>query len=540
MKNTVFTIIAFALYALIILAIGIWGFLKSKSSKDYFLGGRQLGPWTTAISAQASDMSGWLLMGLPGSVLVGGMTESWIAIGLFIGTYLNWLLIAKRLRKMSYAAGDAITIPEYLQKRFFTKSPAVRIICAVIIFFFFLIYTASAFNGGAKLFQFVFSDYNLKYQTALTIGALIIISYTFLGGFLAVCWTDVIQGMLMFAALVVVPIVVMVKVPDLGAAFSNALSESTEICGTKINNYFWNFFYNLNSEGKPELALTTIVSGLAWGLGYFGMPHILVRFMAIKSSDLIKKSRLIATIWVFVTLAAAVLVGGLGMIFLHDPQNADLLAAFNALGSSEKIFMFLSSSLLPSVIVGIILAAILAAIMSTADSQLLVTSSAVTSDIFQLINKKASEKTLMWISRITVIVVAVIAYFIALDENSTVMGLVSYAWAGLGAAFGPVMILSLFWKRMTMPGAVAGIVVGGASVVIWENVPVFSDTGVYSLLPAFVFAMLAVIVVSLMTKVDSERVDDLFKRASASNIDAVPAASATEEKTEAPAEDTAE
>lgn len=536
MKDNVYTIIAFALYAVIILAIGIWGFLKSKSSKDYFLGGRQLGSWTTAISAQASDMSGWLLMGLPGSVLVGGMTQSWIAIGLFIGTYLNWLIVAKRLRKMSYAAGDAITIPEYLQKRFFTKSPAVRIICAVIIFFFFLIYTASAFNGGAKLFQFVFSAYNLKYETALAIGALIIISYTFLGGFLAVCWTDVIQGMLMFAALVVVPIVVMVKVPDLGAAFQNALSETTEICGNQITDYYWSFIHA--PDGK--LATTTIVSGLAWGLGYFGMPHILVRFMAIKSSDLIKKSRLIATIWVFVTLAAAVLVGGLGMIFLHDPQNAELLAEFNALGSSEKIFMFLSSSLLPAVIVGIILAAILAAIMSTADSQLLVTSSAVTSDIFKLIKKNASEKTLMWISRITVIVVAVIAYFIALDENSTVMGLVSYAWAGLGAAFGPVMILSLFWKRMTMPGAVAGIIVGGASVVIWENVPVLANTGVYSLLPAFVLAMLAVIVVSLMTKVDKEQVEELFKRASASNIDAIPAASAAEEKTEKIAEDKAE
>lgn len=517
MKDNVYTIIAFALYAVIILAIGIWGFLKSKNSKDYFLGGRQLGSWTTAISAQASDMSGWLLMGLPGSVLVGGMTQSWIAIGLFVGTYLNWLIVAKRLRKMSFAAGDAITIPEYLQKRFFTKSPVVRLVCAAIIFFFFLIYTASAFNGGAKLFQFVFSNYNLKYETALTIGALIIISYTFLGGFLAVCWTDVIQGMLMLVALVVVPIVVLVKVPDLGAAFQNALSETTEICGNQITDYYWSFIHA--PDGK--LATTTIISGLAWGLGYFGMPHILVRFMAIKSSDLIKKSRIIATIWVFVTLAAAVLVGGLGMIFLHDPQNAELLAEFNALESSEKIFMFLASSLLPALIVGVILAAILAAIMSTADSQLLVTSSAVTSDMFKLFKKNASEKTLMWISRATVIVVAIIAYVIALDDNSTVMGLVSYAWAGLGAAFGPVMILSLFWKRMTMPGAVAGIVVGGASVIVWESVKVFSDTGVYSLAPAFVLAMLAVIIVSLMTKVDKEQVDELFRRAASSDIDAV-------------------
>lgn len=512
MKFNVFTVIAFVLYAVIILAIGIWGFLKAKSTKDYFLGGRQLGSWTTAISAQASDMSGWLLMGLPGSVLVGGMTQSWVAIGLFIGTYLNWLIVAKRLRKMSYAVGDAITIPEYLQKRFFTKSPVVRLVCAVIIFFFFLIYTASAFNGGAKLFQFVFgTDYTLS----LTIGALVIISYTFLGGFLAVCWTDLIQGLLMFAALVVVPIVVMFKVPDLGTAFQNALSETTEICGNQITDYYWSFIH----APDGSLAVTTIVSGLAWGLGYCGMPHILVRFMAIKSSDMIKNSRRIATVWVFITLTAAVLVGGLGMIFLHDPQNAELLAEFNALGDSERIFMFLSSSLLPAMIVGVILSAILAAIMSTADSQLLVTSSAVTNDMFKIFKKDASEKTLMWISRGTVILVAVIAYLIALDDKNSVMGLVSYAWAGLGAAFGPVMVLSLFWKRMTMPGAVAGIVMGGAAVIIWENVKVFKDTNIYSLLPAFVLAMAAIIVVSLATKVDKAQVDDLFKRASSHDID---------------------
>lgn len=516
MEFNVYTVIAFVLYALIILGIGIWGFFKSKSTKDYFLGGRQLGSWTTAISAQASDMSGWLLMGLPGSVLVGGMTQSWVAIGLFIGTYLNWLIVAKRLRKMSYAAGDAITIPEYLQKRFFTKSPVVRLICAVIIFFFFLIYTASAFNGGAKLFEFVF---DIEYTKSLTIGALIIISYTFLGGFLAVCWTDLIQGMLMFAALVVVPIVVIFKVPDLGNAFQNALSETTAICGNQITEYYWSFV----RAPDGSLAITTIVSGLAWGLGYFGMPHILVRFMAIKSSDMIKKSRRIAVVWVFVTLAAAVLVGALGMMFLHSPENAELLAKFNELDDKEKIFMFLSSSLLPALIVGIILSAILAAIMSTADSQLLVTASAVTNDMFKIFKKNASEKTLMWISRGTIILVAVIAYVIALDKESTVMGLVSYAWAGLGAAFGPVMLLSLFWKRMTMAGAVAGIVTGGAAVIVWENVKVLSGTGIYSLLPAFGLALAAIVAVSLMTKVDKEQVDDLFKRASAKNIDEKPA-----------------
>lgn len=512
MEFNVYTVVAFALYALVILAIGIWSFKKSKNMSDYFLGGRSLGSWTTAISAQASDMSGWLLMGLPGSVLVYGLTESWVAIGLFIGTYLNWRICAARLRKMSYAAGDAITIPEYFQKRFFNNSPVVRFVCAVIIFFFFLIYTASAFSAGAKLFEFVFGT---KYLLSLTIGALIIISYTFLGGFLAVCWTDLVQGLLMFAALVAVPIVIVCNVPDLGAAFNNALSDSTNICNQQISKYYLSFIYN--SEGK--LAITTIVSGLAWGLGYFGMPHILVRFMAIKSSDLIKKSRIIATIWVFVTLAAAVLVGVLGMLFLHSPENADLLAKFNEMGDREKIFMFLSSSLIPALIAGVILAAILAAIMSTADSQLLVTSSAVTNDMFKLFKKNASEKTLMWISRGAVVLVAVIAYIIALDENSTVMGLVSYAWAGLGAAFGPAMLMSLFWKRMTIQGAVAGFIAGGASVIIWESVPIFSATGIYSLLPAFFIALAAVVVVSLMTKIDKEKVNELFAKASGTQID---------------------
>lgn len=506
MEFNIFTVIAFVLYALIILGIGIWSFKKSKNMNDYFLGGRQLGSWTTAISAQASDMSGWLLMGLPGSVLVGGLTQSWIAIGLFIGTYLNWLICAARLRKMSYAAGDAITIPEYLQKRFFSNSPVVRFVCAVIIFFFFLIYTASAFSGGAKLFCFVFGTDD--YVLCLTIGALIIISYTFLGGFLAVCWTDLIQGMLMFAALVIVPIVLLVKTPDLGGAFQNALSSSA------VTEYYFSFI----KAPDGSLAVTTIISGLAWGLGYFGMPHILVRFMAIKSSDLIKKSRLIATIWVFVTLAAAVLVGVFGMMFLHNPENAELLAKFNAMNDSEKIFMFLSSSLMPALIAGVILSAILAAIMSTADSQLLVTSSAVTNDMFKLFKKNASEKTLMWISRGTVILVAVIAYVIALDQNSSVMGLVSYAWAGLGAAFGPAMLLSLFWKRMTIQGAVAGIITGGAAVIIWESVPVLAATGIYSLAPAFLLAMAAAIGVSLITKIDGAKVDELFAKASQAEL----------------------
>jgi len=508
METNILTIIVFILYALVMLAIGIYSYKKSNSMNDYFIGGRSLGPWTTAISAQASDMSGWLLMGLPGAVLISGLTESWIAIGLFIGTYLNWKILAARLRKMSYAAGDAITIPEYLQKRFFTQSPVVRLVCAAIIFIFFLIYTASAFSAGAKLFAFIFNTDN--YVLCLTIGACIIISYTFLGGFFAVCWTDMIQGILMFFALIIVPIIAIVNIPDMAnAGFAPAMLEKP------ITDYYLSFINNANGE----IAWSTIISGLAWGLGYFGMPHILVRFMAIKSSDMIKKSRIIATVWVFVTLIAAVLVGIFGNMWLN--AHPDLLEKFTALGDAEKIFMFMSSSLLPALFAGIVLAAILAAIMSTADSQLLVTASAVTNDMFALFKKNAGPKTLMWVSRLTVVGISVIAYFIALDPNSSVMGLVSYAWAGLGAAFGPAMLLSLLWKRMTIWGAVAGAVVGGAAVIVWESVPVLAGTGIYSLLPAFFLALGAVVIGSLATKVDKAKVDELFAKAKSADVDAI-------------------
>ena len=502
MPQNVYTLIIFIVYFAIMLGIGIYAFKRSKSASDYFLGGRQLGPWTTAISAQASDMSGWLLLGLPASIYVSGLTESWIAIGLFIGTYLNWKFVASRLRKMSAAAGDSITIPEYFQKRFNSNSTVVRFICAAIIFVFFLVYTASAFSSGAKLFNFVFG---VDYTLSLTIGALIIIAYTFLGGFLAVCWTDLIQGILMFIALVIVPILCLVNVPDFSAITFPA------------ENYF-SFF----EATDGSFAWQTIVSGLAWGLGYFGMPHILIRFMGIKSADMIKKSRIIAVVWVAVTLAAAVFVGIAGYAYLNTPGNEELLSSFNALADAEKIFMFLSSSLLPAILAGVILCAILAAIMSTADSQLLVTASAVTNDVFRLINKKASDKTLIWISRGTVMLVAVIAYVIALDPDSSVMGLVSYAWAGLGAAFGPAIILSLFWRRMTIWGAVAGMVAGGASAVLWEllfsgEAALICNTGVYSLLPAFVIAFIAVMAASLATK-KPEGVDELFERAAATTI----------------------
>lgn len=491
-------IISFAVYFLIVLGVGIYFFFKSKSVSDYFLGGRQLNSWVTAISAQASDMSGWLLMGLPAAVFISGLTQSWIAIGLFVGTYLNWLIVAKRLRKFTAATGDAITIPEYLQNRFKTKSISVRMISAIIIFVFFLIYTASAFNAGAKLFQNVFK---IDYVTALTIGALIIVVYTFLGGFMAVCWTDLFQGILMFCALVVVPIACIIETPD----FSFSLLQNIP---DRAN------FLSFVKDASGAISVKEIISGLAWGLGYFGMPHILVRFMAIKSSSMIKKSRIIACIWVFITLTAAVMVGLFGYTYLS--QNG--MALYETKAAAETIFMDLSADLMPPVIAGVLLSAILAAIMSTADSQLLVTASAVTNDFYKVFAKKeASSKKLMWISRITVIVIAIVAYIIAFNPENTVMGLVSYAWSGFGSAFGPVIILSLFWKRMTLKGTIAGMIAGGVSVVIWETFLNF--TGIYSLLPCFVFAFVVIVVVSLIDKAPSQDVIDTFNIASSKEIE---------------------
>ncbi|MBE6902730.1 MAG: sodium/proline symporter, partial [Ruminococcaceae bacterium] len=337
------------------------------------------------------------------------------------------------------------------------------------------------------------------YLPALILSVVVVTAYTFLGGFKAVCWTDLFQGLLMFLAIVVVP-VAMYK-------------------GLSATDFVWSDLGGVSLGVTEGFGAMAIVSAIAWGLGYFGQPHILARFMAIKSSDMIKKSRIIATVWVFVTLIAAVLVGIFGNMWLN--AHPDLLEKFTALGDAEKIFMFMSSSLLPALFAGIVLAAILAAIMSTADSQLLVTASAVTNDMFALFKKNAGPKTLMWVSRLTVVGISVIAYFIALDPNSSVMGLVSYAWAGLGAAFGPAMLLSLFWKRMTIWGAVAGAVVGGAAVIVWESVPVLAGTGIYSLLPAFFLALGAVVIGSLATKVDKAKVDELFAKAKSADVDAI-------------------
>ncbi|MBR6400297.1 MAG: sodium/proline symporter PutP [Firmicutes bacterium] len=492
MTVNVWIITAFVLYLAIMIGIGVAFSKKSNNVSDYFLGGRKMGSWLTALSAQASDMSSWLLMGLPGAVYLSGISSAWIAIGLAIGTYLNWLLVAKRLRSYSQAAGDAITIPQYFQNRFDSNSKAIRIVCAVIIFIFFLIYTASGFNAAAKLVENVFG---IRYTIGLTIGAVVILTYTFMGGYFAVVWTDFFQGMLMFAALLIVPII----------AYAAIGSESFEsITAAKVG------YMSLMSNGDQPYSVTDILSNLAWGLGYFGMPHILVRFMSIKSTDLIKKSRIIAMVWVIISLAASVAVGCIGYVYLEKMGAAPL----NEI-SAETIFMVLVQKLTPGLIAGILLCAIVSAIMSTSDSQLLVTASAVTNDIYAITAKnKPDDKKLLMLSRIAIAVVAIIAYVIALNPENTVMALVANAWAGFGAAFGPAMLLSLFWRRMTMKGALAGMISGAAAVMIWNKF-LTASTGIYELLPAFFISLVLIVIVSLIDKEPNQKVLEQFDKVAA-------------------------
>lgn len=482
---------AFIIYLGFIVGIGFIFSKKSSDMSDYFLGGRGMGSWLTALSAQASDMSSWLLMGLPGAVYISGLSAAWIAIGLGLGTYLNWRIVAKRLRKYSYITGDSITIPQFLQNRFNAASVSVRIVCAVIIFVFFLIYTASGFNAAAKLIENVFG---LDYKIGLTIGVIVIMLYTFMGGYFAVVWTDFFQGMLMFFALMIVPIIVYMAVDK--SVFDTMV--------TSNSGYFSLFGGDVN-----RVSIQEIISNLGWGLGYFGMPHILVRFMSIKSSSLIKKSRIIAMVWVVITLAASVAVGIVGFAYLK--QEAIVL---ESAAEAEKIFMKLVQMVAPAFIAGILLCAIVSAIMSTSDSQLLVTASAVSNDIYKtLFRKEAGNKELLFVSRLAVILISAVAYVIALDPEATVMGLVSYAWAGFGAAFGPVMLFALFWKRMTMYGAIAGMLSGGVCVVVWNKF-LAQSTGIYELVPAFIISCAFIVVVSLIDKEPSKEVVETFNKVS--------------------------
>ena len=491
-SSTIALIIAFALYLIFMVFIGLRNMKKNSSAGDFFLGGRELGPWMTALSAEASDMSGWLLMGLPGLAYLGGMKEAfWTAVGLAVGTYLSWLIVAKPLRKCTVAFGNSITIPEFLTNRFNDKTHLISSIVVIFNLLFFTIYVASGFVACAKLLNSVFG---LPYHVGLVIGLVVILSYTIMGGYRAVCSTDFVQGTLMFIALIITGIVMLIVLDGPTAALAKvhdfsqrAMSGEFNSISEKMQDAF---------TRNQNFSIVSIISAVVWGLGYFGMPHFIVRFMGIRSAGEIKLSRRIAIIWVVVALGVAVIVGSLGTVYL--PQILNTSAAETVFSESIKM-MF------PKFIAGIFLCAILAAAMSTADSQLLVASSSFSQDLYKgLFRPNASDKEVLTVSRITVFVIAAIAFVIALDQNSSIFSLVSYAWAGFGSTMGPLILLALFWKGTTRNGAFVGLLVGAGTVILWHSLHggIFD---VYEILPGFVFCMMTAIFVSLIDqKVDAE------------------------------------
>ncbi|MEH6822383.1 MAG: sodium/proline symporter PutP [Motiliproteus sp.] len=465
--------LTFLIYLGLMLAIGVVAYRRTQDLSDYVLGGRNLGPLPSALSAGASDMSGWLLLGLPGYAMSAGYGSFWLAGGLLLGTWLNWLLVAQRLRVYSQHAEDALTLPAFFEKRFQDHGHSLRVISAIFVLVFFLFYTSSGLVAGAKLFETVFG---FDYQLAVIIGAIAVISYTLFGGYLAVSWTDVVQGLLMAAALIIVPLIAIGEIGGVSATWAAMEAKNPEL----LNAF-------TNADGT-SITLIGTLSLLGWGLGYFGQPHILARFKGIRSKDDVPTARRIAVFWSGLTMVGACLVGFAAIGYFETP-----------LGDSEKVFMVLVDALFHPVIAGILLAAILAAVMSTADSQLLVSSSALAEDFYKtLFNKNASQKQLVMVGRIAVVVIALIATVLAMDKDSKVLDLVSYAWAGFGAAFGPALILALYWKRMNKAGALAGIIVGGVTVVVWKQLS-GGWFDLYEIIPGMLFAFVAIILATLMT-----------------------------------------
>ncbi len=480
MENSFAITATFIAYLILMLAIGVIAYQRTKNSSDYFLGGRSLGPWPAALSAGASDMSGWLLLGLPGYAFAAGIEAFWLAGGLLAGTWLNWLINAKRLRTYSITT-DSLTLPEYLSRRFNDNSKLIQVISAFFILLFFLFYTSSGLVAGGKLFETVFG---LDYTTAVIIGTVCVVSYTLFGGFLAVSWTDLVQGLLMAAALVIVPIVAM------EGGFSDLEGQLANINPQLLT--LWN-----DSKGEP-LSAIAIISLVAWGLGYFGQPHILARFKASRSNKDLTTARRIAVIWTALSMFGAMLVGLVGLIYV---SNSGI-----SVDDGEKIFMLLVNAMFHPVVAGILLAAILAAIMSTADSQLLVSSSALAEDFYkQVFKKDASSEEIVMVGRIAVIAISIVALTLAMTPDSSVLGLVSYAWAGFGAAFGPALVLSLYWPRMNRNGALTGIIVGGVTIVVWKQIS-GGWFDVYEIVPGIIFSTISIVVVSLLTGEPEESV----------------------------------
>lgn len=472
--------IVFAVYLLFMVGIGIFFFVRSKSGGDkgYFLGGRKMGPWVSALSAGASDMSAWVLMGLPASIYAAGIGQAWIAIGLGLGYTISWLVQAPRLRRYSIAANDSITIPQYLTNRFLSKSNALQVICAIIFLVAYTIYAASSIKACGTLFNTVM---NIDATLAMYIAAVIIILYTFLGGFSAVCWTDFFQGLLMLGALLIAPI------------FALGIIQSGEGAGSmaQLPENYWNLFTNWKD----------VLSGLGWGLGYFGMPHIIIRFMSLRSDKDLKKSAKIGITWTVLILVFSVAAGIIGHLFLGE------------IADSSVVFITMVRKIFPALISGLLLSAILAAAMSTADSQLLASASAFSVDVYKPIirKNKASEKEMLWAGRIVVLIISVIAVLIASNPNSgTIMSLVENAWGVFGAAFGPAIMLSLFWKRFNFQGAVAGILTGAMVDILW--LVFLKGLGIYEIIPGFIASTIVAVAVTLLTKAPEKEVTDIFEK----------------------------
>jgi len=477
-------IIMFSIYVLGMMAIGWVGYRATTDFSDFVLGGRKLGAFVVALAAGASDMSGWLLMGLPGAIFLSGVSEAWIAIGLLLGAYLNWKFVALRLRVYTEKSGNALTLPDFFANRFHDSGNVLRVVSALVILIFFTLYAASGIVAGARLFE---SMFGMEYATALWLGALCTVAYVFIGGFLAVSWTDTIQASLMFTALVLAPVMIIYSMGGVGP--SVAVIENWSPSHLDLFN---------------NMTIVGIVSMLAWGLGYFGQPHILVRFMAADSPRSIPSARRIGMSWMFMCLLGAVAVGVFGAGYFHvNPQHA---AGVNQ--NAERVFIEAAIYLFNPWVVGALLAAILAAVMSTLSAQLLVCSSSLTQDLYAVfIRRNASQNERVWFGRAMVLTVSLVAIALAWDPNSRVLGMVSYAWAGFGAAFGPVVLLSLFWSGMTRQGALAGMVVGAATVLIWKH---FAWFGLYEILPGFALGTLAAVVVSLLAPNTDRRVQKTF------------------------------
>ncbi|WP_026698952.1 sodium/proline symporter PutP [Alkalicoccus chagannorensis] len=500
-------IIVFAVYLIGMLALGFIAYRMTNNLSDYVLGGRRLGAGVAALSAGASDMSSWLLIGLPGALYAAGLVEAWIAIGLAAGAIINWMFVAGRLRAYTEVAGDAITLPDFFENRFDDGARILRIVSAVLLLFFFTFYVSSGLVGGSVLFE---SSFGMDQNTALWVGAAIIIAYTFLGGFLAVSWTDFVQGILMFLALIIIPVIAMMELGGIGPTFDTIRDVDPQ---------------NLNLLGGGVGAIG-IISLLGWGLGYFGQPHIIVRFMAIRSMKELPKAQAIGISWVLLSMTGAVFTGLVGIAYFADQPLDD----------PESVLLMFTQVLFHPIVAGVLLAAVLAAIMSTIDSQLLVSSSALAEDIYKgMLRKNASQKELVWVGRFGVLAIAIVALILAQDPDSTVMDLVANAWAGLGATFGPLVIFALFWKGMTRNGALAGMIVGGGTVVVWLNIatwlgmppgeffaqfaPDALAAGIgalfdmYELVPGFLFSSIAIVIFSLIGPGPTENMKQQFEEA---------------------------